>query len=110
MIVEDARFLREDVAQILDRLDQLVVFALDLVALQAGELIEAQVEDLVRLVFAEGVAAIDEARFVADQDADLLDLLPRELEREQFDPALRRGSREPRMMRMNSSRFASAMR
>ena len=71
MIVEDARFLREDVEQILDRLDQLLVFALDLLALQAGELIEAQIENLVRLVFAEGVTAVGQARFVADQDADL---------------------------------------
>ena len=81
--LEDARFLREDVAQILDRLDQLAVFLRDLFALESGELIKAQVEDLVRLVFAEGVTAVDEPRFVADEDADFLDLFPGELEREQ---------------------------
>ncbi len=58
----------------------------DLFALETGELIEAQIEDLVGLVFAESVTALDEARFVADQDADLLDLPPGELEGEQLDP------------------------
>ena len=48
MIVKHARLLREDVEQVLDRLEQRVVFALDLVAFQAGELVEAQVEDGVR--------------------------------------------------------------
>ncbi len=60
--LEDAHFLRQDVAQVLDRLDQLLVFVVDLVALEAGQLVEAQFEDLVRLVFAEGVAAIGQAR------------------------------------------------
>ena len=83
---EDARFLREDVAQVLDRFDQLLVFVVDLVALQPGELIEAQIEDLIGLMFAESVTAVGQPRFVANQDADLLDLFPGELEREQFDP------------------------
>ena len=56
----------------------------DLFALESGELIQAQIENLVCLVFAEGVAAFDQARFVANEDADLLDLLSREFEREQF--------------------------
>ena len=65
-----------------------LVFALIFSRFEAGELIEAQIENLVRLVFAESVAAIDQAGFVADQDADLLDLLPGELEGEQFHPRL----------------------
>ena len=57
----------------------------DLFALQTGELIQTQIENLVGLMFAEGVAAFDQARFVANQNADLLDLLSREFESEQFD-------------------------
>ena len=109
MIVKTRDFLREDVAQILDRLDQLLVFVLDLVALEPGELIEAQIENLVGLLFAERVAAVGQARFVANEDADLLDLLSREFEGEQFDARFVAIGR-PRMIRMNSSRFASAMR
>ena len=57
MIGKDALLLRQDVAQIFDRLDQIFVFAVDLVALHPGQLIEAKVEDLIGLMFAEGVAA-----------------------------------------------------
>ena len=84
--LENARFFREDVAQVFDRLDQLLVFVGDFVALEAGELIKAEIENLIRLVLAEGVTAIDEPRFVANQDADLFDLLSGEFEGEQFDP------------------------
>src|SRR3954462_308340 len=38
--LEDARFLRENVAQIFDRLDQLTVFLRNLFALEPGELVE----------------------------------------------------------------------
>ena len=72
--LEDARFFRENVAQILDRLDQLLVFVDDLFALETGELIKAQIENLVGLMFAEGVTAFGQARFVANEDADLFDL------------------------------------
>ena len=50
------------------------VFLDDLVALQAGQLIEAQFEDGVRLLLAEGVAAVRQAGLGADEDAELLDL------------------------------------
>ena len=82
--LEDARFLRQNVEQILNGADQLLVFVRDLVALQPGELIKAEIEDLVRLMFAESVTAFDEARFVADANPDLLDLFPAEFKREQF--------------------------
>ena len=78
--LEDARFLGQDVAQVLDGLDQLRVFLFDLFALEPGELIEPQIEDLVRLMFAERVTPIDQPRVVPDQDPDFLDLFPRELE------------------------------
>ena len=57
----------------------------DLFAFQPGELIQAQIENLVGLMFAEGVAAFGQARFVANENADLLDLSSREFESEQFD-------------------------
>ena len=57
----------------------------DLFAFETGQLIQAQIENLVGLVFAESVAAFDQARFVANQNADLLDLSSREFEGEQFD-------------------------
>ena len=55
--LENAGLFRENVAQILDRLDQLLVFVDDLFALETGQLIEAQIENLIRLMFAEGVTA-----------------------------------------------------
>ena len=83
--LENTRFFRQDVAQIFDRLDQLFVLVDDFFALQPGQLIEAQLENLIRLMFAESVAAFREARFVSNQDADLLDLAASEFEGEQFD-------------------------
>ena len=59
--LQHALLLREDVHQVLDRLDELVVFALDAFALQAGELVEAQVEDVADLLLGELVVAIDDA-------------------------------------------------
>ena len=56
----------------------------DLFALESGELIKAQIENLVRLMFAESVTTIGQARFVANENADFLDLFPGELEGEQF--------------------------
>ena len=50
---QHALLLREDVQQVLDRLEQRVVFALDAVALEAGELVEAQVEDVADLLLGE---------------------------------------------------------
>ena len=70
------------------RSSKLAVFGPDLVALQAGELVEAQFEDGIDLRFAEGVAAAGQARLAADQDAELLDLRPGELEGEQLDLGL----------------------
>ncbi len=84
--LKDARFLGQNVAQVLDRIDQLLVFARDLFAFETGQLIKAEIENLIRLMFAEGITTIDQAGFVPDQDPDLLDLFPGEFEREQFHP------------------------
>ena len=46
----------------------------DLFAFKSGQLIEAQFEDLLGLMFAESVAAFGQARFAANENADLFDL------------------------------------
>ena len=96
--LKDARLFREDVAQVFDRLDQLLVFLRDLLAFETGELVKTQIENLVGLMFAERVTAFDQPGLVANQDADLLDLFSGELEREQFDPrfiAVGRSANDP---------------
>ena len=82
---ENALLLGQNVAQVLDRLDQVLVFAVDLVALKTSQLIQTEIENLVGLMLTEGVTAIGQARGIANEDADLLDLLFGELECEQFD-------------------------
>ena len=52
---EQLRLAREDAAELFDERHQFAVFGLDLVALQAGELVEAEVEDGHGLPFAEAV-------------------------------------------------------
>ena len=105
----DAGFFREDVQQVLDALEDLGVFELDLVHFHAGQLVEAEVEDGVGLGFAEGVAAAGEAGFVADED-------PKRSTwtrvKSKARSLMRASSRleDWRMMRMNSSRLARAMR
>src|SRR5882724_2913754 len=47
-----------DIAQIVDGLDELLVFLVDLLALETGQLIQAEVENFVRLLFAERIPAI----------------------------------------------------
>ena len=83
--LKDALLFRQNVAQVFDRLDQLLVFVDDFLALQPGQLIKAQIKNLIRLMFAESITAIREARFVANQDADLFDLPAGEFEGQQFD-------------------------
>ena len=89
---QHALLLREDVEQVLDRLEQLVVFALDLVALEAGELVEAEVEDVADLLLAEDVAAVGRARASSRMRMpSCFDDAARPGEREQLAPWLRRG-------------------
>ena len=42
---EDALLFGKNVAQILDRLDEFLVFFVDLVPLESGQLIQAEIED-----------------------------------------------------------------
>ena len=83
--VENALLAGEDVHEIFDGGEKLFVFAEDLVAFQAGQLIEAEFQDVVDLLFAEEVFAIGQARFAADFDPEFLDLLAGEFEGEEFD-------------------------
>src|SRR5256714_9951127 len=76
---ENALLFRENVTQILNRFDQLFVFVLDLVPLEAGQLIQAKIENLVGLMFAERVTAFGQTGGVANQDSNLLDLSFREI-------------------------------
>src|SRR5438309_10537761 len=82
---EDALFFRQDVAQISDRVDQLFVFSIDLLPLEASELIQAQIKDLIGLMFAKGITTIDQTGFVTNQDADLFDLALGKFKGKQFD-------------------------
>ncbi len=79
-----ARFFRENVEQILDAFEQFLVFALDLVNFQRGQLIQTQFQNRVHLPLGQRVTARVEPRFAADQNAPALDLFLRPLEREQF--------------------------
>src|SRR5947199_8400983 len=85
---ENALLLGKNVAQILNCLDQFLIFFVDLVPFETGQLIQTKIENLIGLVFAEGVAAFRQARGIADENADLLDLLFGKLEREELDSGL----------------------
>jgi len=68
---EDAFFLRDDVEEVLDRGNEGVVFALDAVAFESGELIEPEVHNVTDLFFGELVVSVHNAGFTADEDAEL---------------------------------------
>ena len=63
---EDALLFGENVAQVLNRFDQFLVFILDLVALETGQLIKAEIENLISLMFAERVTAIGQPGGIAN--------------------------------------------
>src|SRR5579884_1167877 len=84
--LQNSLLLRQDVTEVFDRSDYLFVFLLDFFPFQAGQLIEAKVENFVGLLFAEGVAAFYEPRRAANDDADLFHLSLGEIECEQFHP------------------------
>ena len=77
-------FFGQNVAEIFDRVDQFLVLAVDLFALEAGELIKAKIKNLICLVLTKRIAAFYKARLITNPDADLLDLLSRKFEGEQF--------------------------
>jgi hypothetical protein len=72
---EDALLFRENVAQVLDRVDQLLVFIVDLFPLETGELVKAKIENLIRLMFAKSVATLDQARLAIDAMKALVPVL-----------------------------------
>ena len=82
---QDAGFPGQDIEQVLDAVKQLAVLGADLVNFQAGQLVEAQVQNRVSLGLGEGIAPVGEAGFAADADADALDLGAGEIEGQQLD-------------------------
>src|SRR5688572_15039728 len=81
---EHARFLCEDVEQVFDLLQNLIVLALDLVALHPGELVKTQLENRGDLRFTEKIAAVDQAGFAANQNAKAFDRRASEFIRHQL--------------------------
>ena len=67
---EHADLAGEDVEQVLDVDEHAVVLRLHLVALHAGELVEAQFEDRVDLAFGEHIAVALDGGLRADEDAE----------------------------------------
>jgi hypothetical protein len=57
----------------------------DFLYFETGELIQTQVKNRICLYLTERVTAVRQSRFTADQDAELLDLRPVEIEGKQFD-------------------------
>ena len=55
---EDALLLCQNIAKIFDRLEQVLVFLVDLFAFEPGELIQTKIKDLISLLFAESVTSI----------------------------------------------------
>src|ERR1700693_5289963 len=85
---ENALLLGQNVSQVLDRLDQLLVFIVDLVPLKTGQLVRSEIANLGGLGLAERETTFSQAPGITNEDADLLDLFLGELEREQFDSRL----------------------
>jgi hypothetical protein len=81
-----ARMSRKSLIVSISSLYSLTIFSRS----SPGQLIQAQIEDLVRLMFAEGVAAIGQPRFVANENADLFDLPFGEIRMRAISPALLR--------------------
>src|SRR5215212_4070693 len=81
---EDALLFCENVAQILDSFDEVLVFVINLFPLEPGQLIETKVQNFVCLMFAEGVTPIREARRIAYENSELLDLTFGKVESKQF--------------------------
>ena len=69
---EHALLAGEDVEQVLDGGEDGVVFGFHLVTLHAGELIEAEFEDVIDLLVREDVASVLDARLAANEQAELL--------------------------------------
>ena len=65
-----------------------LVLGLDLVNFQAGQLVQAQFQDGIDLRLAEGITAVHQPRFVADENADCSTWARREFKGEQLDAGL----------------------
>ena len=85
---QHAIFAGDDVHQILDPDEQLVVLTFDFILLEAGQLVQAQLENGIHLNLAEQIKTALDSLFVADLDAPFLEHFFRKLERQQLDPGL----------------------
>ena len=83
-----ARFLRENIEQILDHFQQGPVFLIDLVDFQTGQLVQAQFENGIHLPLGQGIAPRHQPAFAADQNPPLFHLRLRPFKGQQFDPRL----------------------
>src|SRR4029077_6126885 len=81
---EDTLLFGQDVAEVFDGVEEFLVLLVDLFSLEPRQLIQPKIKDFISLMFAEGVAAICQAGFTANQYADLLDLTLGEFEGQQF--------------------------
>ena len=86
---EDALLAGKDVEEVLDGLEKLLILVVELVTLEPGQLVETQLKDGVGLRLAEAVLAlVVETGLVAQEDAELLDFLLAEAERQQTGAGL----------------------
>ena len=81
---ENALLAGDDVEEVFDCGDEFVVFLLDAVTLETGELVEAKIDDVADLLFREFVFAIHDAGFAANENAEFFDGLLRPGEGEEF--------------------------
>ena len=79
--LQDACFFGNDVGEVFNGFEQGVVLLFNTLALETGELIEAQVENVTNLLFGEAILPFDNASLIAHEDSDLLDGFARPRER-----------------------------
>ena len=73
---QDTLLGAEDVEQISDGLEKLLILSSDLVALESGELIEAEFEDGIGLLLTEAIGTVlTQAGFTAEQDTEFSNLI-----------------------------------
>ena len=86
---EDALLSGKDVEEVLDGLQEFLILVVELVTLEPGQLVETQFKDGVGLRLAEAVLSlVVETGLMAQEDAELLDFLLAEAQRQQAGTGL----------------------